>query len=407
MTQHPVAMNTALHHRLYGTPREFIIQEFFTNTVHFSIANIFLEFLIDGKAYFHEMALYILIFACITQSYYLGLQRYKGQPHPFLGNLIVPTLYTLAELSQNELFFFDKPNHIAMWGFAMAIGLLQSLRAYSSPAFERYLMILESVLRVNIILTMYWIYGILTDQNDYDLSSFFTEGSHTFLALTTTLIGIILGVAQYNAESFLRLLRTTSEQLRRYSEWFLGQDMLAVAVIDPNQLSLTRKERTLLFMDIRGFTRWSESHPPEIVVDMLNQYCATAEKIWINTTVIKVKLTGDEIMMVFPDPQTALTVAQQLKTQIATLLAPYQLGVGIGLHTGPLVEGLLGGNTLKAYDVIGDTVNTTKRICDHAQRDELLISQILFNKLLQKPLVQTQRTINMKGKAEPLPVISL
>ncbi|ALG68926.1 adenylate/guanylate cyclase domain-containing protein [Beggiatoa leptomitoformis] len=400
-------MNRELHHRLHGTRGELITQEFFTNTVHFSVANIFLELLLEGKSYFSETDIYVLICACFIQATYLGTSRYLGCPRPFLGNLVVVLIYTVAEMSQDGVIFFDKPNHIAMWGFALGIGILQSLRLHTSLSFERYLMVLESVLRVNIILVMYWIYGILTYQNDYNLALFFTEGSHTFLALTTTLTGVMLGVAQYNAESFLRLLRATSEQLQRYSEWLLGQDMLAIAVADPSKLSLTRRERTVLFMDIRGFTHWSEAQSPEMVVEMINAYCAIAEQAWTGTDAIKVKLTGDEIMIVFRTSVSALSVAQFLQKNIVQLLACYDLGVGIGVHTGALVEGLLGSNKMKTYDVIGDTVNTAKRICEQATRGELLVSQAVFNHLAVKPTTQAQRTIHMKGKTEPLLVFSL
>jgi class 3 adenylate cyclase len=52
-------------------------------------------------------------------------------------------------------------------------------------------------------------------------------------------------------------------------------------------------------MDIRNFTQWSEKQTPEKVVDMLNAFFETAERVWSNTEIIKVKFTGDEVMLVF------------------------------------------------------------------------------------------------------------
>lgn len=117
-------------------------------------------------------------------------------------------------------------------------------------------------------------------------------------------------------------------------------------------------------MDIRGFTRWAESKTPEQVITMLNAYFETAEEVWKKSDVIKVKHTGDEIMAIFPTAWRATPVALALREKIDGLLSRYGLAAGIGVHQGELVEGLIGSKDVKAYDVIGDTVNTGKRISD-------------------------------------------
>lgn len=397
-------MKINLSERLYGSQWTHILQEFFTNTVHFPIATLLLELILEGKSYFYEVDGYILIIACCLQAYYLGTQSYKKQPRPLLGNLITPILYTLFELFQTGLVFFEKPNHLAFWFFSLSIALLQSLRLHF-VAFDKYLLVTESVLRMNIILVMYWIYGILTNQASYNLFSFFDEGSHIFLFLTMNLMGVMLGIAQYHAYSFLQLLRTTTRQLQCYSEWFLGEERLAGAVVSPSILSLARKERTVLFMDIRGFTQWSENNSPEIVVEMIHDYCKVAEQNWLDKTTIKIKLTGDEIMMVFTTAEEAFQTALALQKTVNALLQPYQLTVGIGVHTGILIEGLIGSETLKTFDVFGDTVNTAKRICDNATGGEILLSTHSLQQLIHAPQNYQTREIKMKGKATALTVI--
>jgi len=230
------------------------------------------------------------------------------------------------------------------------------------------------------------------------------------LSNPTIFIGLLLGAADLNAESFLARLRTTSQQLHVYSTWLLGRQLLDSAVQDPSSLTLQRRERTVLFMDIRGFTAWSEAETPERVVHMLNDYFEAAERCWSRATefsqVIKVKHTGDEVMIVFGTAQAAIATAVCLRETIQILLEKYQLGAGIGIHSGPLVEGLLGSREVRGYDIIGDTVNTAKRICDHAATGEVLVSCGLYQHLRGAPDTAAIRLVSVKGKSEPLALVA-
>jgi class 3 adenylate cyclase len=76
------------------------------------------------------------------------------------------------------------------------------------------------------------------------------------------------------------------------------------------------------------------------------------------------------------------------------------LGAGIGLHTGALVEGLLGSDEAKFYDVIGDTVNTAKRIEGNATRAEVLASDDTRKLLDTKFSIGQARQVAAKGKGE-------
>ncbi|MDM8547714.1 adenylate/guanylate cyclase domain-containing protein [Candidatus Venteria ishoeyi] len=395
-----------LDERLHGTLKNRIMQEFFANTAHFPIANIFLELLIEGPGYYFSAPdFYILLFACLLQATIVGRWQYAGTPHPFIGNLIAPAIYTVIELSLGDR-FFDAPNHLAYWGFALAIGCIQQIRLYLYGWSADLLIILENVIRASIVLVMYWVFGMLAESDYHNLTVFFADASHIFLAITILLIGLMMGFARRDSENFLLMLRDTGEQLRRYSEWLLGKDRLAPAMADPASLSLNRRRRCVLFMDIRGFTRWSEAQSPEAVVSMLNRYCETAEYCWAHSDVIKAKLTGDEIMIVFAAEENALKTALCLHQRISLFLDSYGLGAGIGLHAGPLVEGLIGGEYIKAYDIIGDTVNTAKRLCDHAKSGEILLSSALYQSL-ESPPAASKHEIQVKGKSAALTVFSL
>ena len=81
-------------------------------------------------------------------------------------------------------------------------------------------------------------------------------------------------------------------------------------------------------------------------------------------------------------------------------IQPLLLAAGAGVHYGQVVEGVLGGEGAKAYDFIGDTVNTAQRLCDAAGPGELLVSVAACKVAGITP--QDQRAVVAKGKREPL-----
>lgn len=101
-----------------------------------------------------------------------------------------------------------------------------------------------------------------------------------------------------------------------------------------------RKDRTLVFADIRGFPAWSEEQHPEQGVEMLNAFYLAAENAVAGTPLIKTKFTADEVLLVFAGTRDGIDAARNLQQQTAPLLARYGLAAGIGVHTGPVVEGL-------------------------------------------------------------------
>jgi len=202
-------------------------------------------------------------------------------------------------------------------------------------------------------------------------------------------------------------LKRISTQLQTYSEWLLGPDLLGRLLKNPKALSLVRQERTILFLDIRNFTSWSEIHSPEEVVKLLNVYYMTVEATLKETEVIKYKFAADETMAVFADASTAIHEAIRLRDQTIRQLENHGLGVGIGIHNGPVVEGILGSMGVKFFDVIGDTVNTTKRIESAAGKNEILISEETLLSTTHSVRVDMKRYITAKGKDSPITVCSI
>jgi class 3 adenylate cyclase len=402
-------MLTDTETRLRGTRRGHIAQEFFTNSVHYPLANIFIELLFHGPLFYIIRAdFYVIGIAAFVQACFLGTWQFARRPRPLLGNLIGPALYTVVEVIIEGPEFFAEPNHIAYWGFAFAIGAVQELRLRLSGGLNKTLTLLENYIRTNILLAGYWIFESLTHPGQYaSITGFFSDSSHIFFGLAITFLGLVAGLASITSRSYLFMLRRIAAQLKLYSEWLLGPSLLSTAVLDHGALKLKRRKRSMLFMDIRNFTSWSEKQTPEKVVDMLNACFERAEKVWSKTEIIKVKFTGDEIMLVFATADAAARCAVGINSAMRELLKPYGLSAGTGVHCGQLVEGLIGSEEVKAYDIIGDAVNTAKRICDAAAGGEVLISESVYAEIADKATVSETKKLSVKGKAEPLIVYAL
>ena len=164
------------------------------------------------------------------------------------------------------------------------------------------------------------------------------------------------------------------EQLRDLFGRQVGQHDfadLALGGWDPATAS-SRRDVTVLFVDLIGYTRFSESHSPEEVVDMLNQFFRVVVAVvnreggWIN------KFEGDAAMCIFGAPQDqpdhadrALRTAAALPREMAHVDG--LLDAGTGVASGEVIAGFVGTPERFEYTVIGDVVNLASRLCDEAK----------------------------------------
>lgn len=397
----PARATPSLEARLGGTRAGAVRDEYLANSAYFPLANILLELLHEGwDVFVRSPDPYTLLAAGFVQAWCLGSWRHAGRPRPLLGNLIGPAFYTLVEGLHEGGAFFTAPHHGAYWVFALLIGATQQVRLGRGPARLRLAATLaENVARAAIIVVMYAIFESFTKPANATLAGFFADPSHTYIALALLALGAVIGVAQATADGYLAQLRATAGQLKRYSELAMGREVLERAVADEGSLAPTRRERAVLFLDIRGFTAWSERAAPEEVVGMLDRFYECVEQRARPFGPIRIKFTADEALLVFAGPAPAVAAALALREAIGSLLAPYGLDAGYGLHQGPVVEGLLGSRSVKAYDVLGDTVNVAQRLCSSAGAGEILASAALP---LDGAGEAQPRSLVLKGKAEPL-----
>ncbi len=384
-----------------------VARNFFTHSGHVPLTLLILELLLAPKisGYFIEPDPYLLLLAGIGQAVAMGSAEYRGWRLAFLGNLVGPLLYSLTEVSLEGVQFFSQWHHQAYWYYALAFTLLHGWQTHAGRILAP-LVLVENLLRATIPLLMYALFEVLASKGTHTLGDFFHDPAHEFLSIVLLLIGVLLGFADLNLRHSLALVRQLTARLREYSAWSLGSGILDRAIADSTTLNLQRVERAVLFMDLRGFTAWSERQSPETVVGMLNDYYRVAENSLLPFAPIKLKYTADEVMAVFADAAQAAAAGRALLAALPRFdRYGSGLGAGIGLHHGPVVEGVLGGNTVKAYDFIGDTVNTAQRLCDAAGAGELLASAATA-RAVGAP-TEDLREIAVKGKSEPLVVCVL
>jgi adenylate cyclase len=134
---------------------------------------------------------------------------------------------------------------------------------------------------------------------------------------------------------------------------------------------------TVLFSDIRGFTTYSESRPPEVVIDVLNRYLTMMTDVILDHGGTLVTFMGDGIMAVFGAPievedhaDRALAASREMAGPTLDRFNEWMVEqgeqsgfqIGIGLNSGPVMAGNVGSEKRLEYTVIGDTTNTASRI---------------------------------------------
>lgn len=229
--------------------------------------------------------------------------------------------------------------------------------------------------------------------------------------------------ADQSTEGVAIVLEDLTEKKRLEAQRRLFERMVSPAVIeqlDPYKLQLggKRTEITILFVDIRGFTGFSEGINPEFLVTVLNKYLATAaEAVLIRGGTID-KFMGDGIMAWFnaPIPQSdhtlrairaALDIKQSINRLQETLSHEFRLSIGAGIHFGEAVLGLVGTEKRMEYTAIGDSVNTAKRIQENAAAGQILISSRAYEQVSEHINVRQLEPISVKGKRQPLTVYEL
>ncbi len=218
-------------------------------------------------------------------------------------------------------------------------------------------------------------------------------------------------------------LESRNNLLRRVLNRYVNEDVVDVILVDPDrylQLGGDTRSVTVFFADIRGFTAFAEHRPADQVLGILNTIFNELTEVIFKYHGTLDKYIGDELMAFFgapvagpDDTLNALRAALEMQAVFRRtcdqidLPELNNLGLGIGLHSGEVAVGNVGSERVMSYTVIGDVVNTARRIQQAAGRGRILISEATFN--LVAPAIQAERldARTFSGKSEPIVVYQL
>ena len=193
-------------------------------------------------------------------------------------------------------------------------------------------------------------------------------------------------------ESFNQMARSLREKemIKRAFTRYVAREVVEEILKDPENLVLTgeRREVTVLFCDVRGFTPMSERLSPEEVVLLLNDFYTLMIETTFKHDGTLDKFLGDAVMAIFGAPiahpdhslravRTALAMQEGIVELNARRLKDGKepIAVGIGVSAGEAVAGTVGTVDRMEYTVIGDTVNLAARLESSAKPGQILISQ--------------------------------
>ncbi|MGE0552864.1 MAG: adenylate/guanylate cyclase domain-containing protein [Gemmatimonadales bacterium] len=181
-----------------------------------------------------------------------------------------------------------------------------------------------------------------------------------------------------------------------------------------------RREATILFSDVRGFTPIAERMRPEDLASHLTDYFTEMADLVFEHGGTLDKFIGDALLAVWgapisapDDADRALRAAREMQDRLDALNRRWlaagrpPLEIGIGLSAGEVFAGYLGSARRLEYSVMGDPVNVASRLCDDARPGEILLDQAILDRIAAPPPVERAAEIAVRGKTRPVLVYRL
>jgi adenylate cyclase len=210
------------------------------------------------------------------------------------------------------------------------------------------------------------------------------------------------------------------EQLGRLKRFFspqLAELIVAGGAEDP--LKTHRREVTVVFVDLRGFTAFAETAEPEEVMGVLREYHAEMGRLILAHEGTLERFTGDGMMVFFNDPveipnpaERAIRMAVAMRDLIDGLAARWRkrgwdLALKVGIAQGYATIGAIGFEGRLDYGAIGTVTNLAARLCTEAGGGQILISARVAAIVEDLIEAEDMGPITLKGLARPVPIWSL
>ena len=247
---------------------------------------------------------------------------------------------------------------------------------------------------------------------------------YKLIVLDATTISVALAVV---AVSILTYKYFTEERERAFVkgafEKYVSPDLVGEIMKDPKKLSLggQKKELTVLFSDIRGFTTISESMGAAELAKFMNEYLSPMTDIVQENRGTIDKYMGDAIMAIFGAPieypnhaEKAVDAALGMMNRLAELQVDWKarnlkVDIGIGMNTGEMSVGNMGSSRIFSYTVMGDAVNLGSRIegINKEYKTNIIVSEFTRKYLGPEYVLRELDRVKVKGKLLPVTIFEV
>ena len=229
-------------------------------------------------------------------------------------------------------------------------------------------------------------------------------------------------IARWNATLERRVAEQVGqlEQMSRLKRFFsppLADAILAGGATDP--LRPHRREISVVFLDLRGFTAFAEISEPEEVSEVLGTYHNEVGRIIQAHEGTLERFTGDGMMIFFNDPvpvqnpeERAVRMAEAMRARVRGLAAEwrrrgYDLDLSMGIAKGYATIGAIGFEGRQDYAAIGSVTNLAFRLCTEAAGDQILISLGIHAAVADLVNVKEVGPLQLKGFRRPVPAYEI
>jgi adenylate cyclase len=206
--------------------------------------------------------------------------------------------------------------------------------------------------------------------------------------------------------------------------YYVSSSVVNEMLKHPEKLKLggDRKELSVLFSDIRGFTTIAEGLTPEELVHLLNEYLTIMTDVIFKYDGTLDKYMGDAIMAIYGAPldlpdhpikacHSALEMIKELKNLNQKWIGEGKqpMDIGIGINTGPMMVGNMGSDQRFDFTAMGDSVNLGSRLegANKSYKTNIIISEFTFKKVKNEFICMELDSVRVKGKKRPVKIYNL